>query len=266
MPSDRPAPHVVIVGGYLTMPAFYRQLRQRLLARGAARVSIAPIHWPDWFAVAFAGFGPILLRGARAIREGRREAEAPLLVVGHSAGGIVSRLAMSPEPLDGRQVGVAGDVGCLITLGTPHRLYDTIPGWDHPGLKALRLLDRASPGAWFAPTTNYVTVGSVFVEADQARGPVGLGPVISGIISRVVGRTPGVAGDGMVTSDLTRLDEAGHDELKRALHGTVGSPWYGDDENIDEWWPVALDAWERALAARRSAVGDRPSGQDLSQL
>jgi hypothetical protein len=176
------------------------------------------------------------------------------LVVGHSAGGIVTRLTMSPEPLDGRQVGVADDVGCLVTLGTPHRLYDTIPGWDHPGLRALRLLDEVSPGAWFAPTTNYVTVGSVFVSQGHARELDPLLRGFRGVISRVVGQTPGVGGDGMVTSDLTHLDGARHVELDRALHGTLGSPWYGDDENIDVWWPIAMEAWEHALAARASAV------------
>jgi hypothetical protein len=256
MKSVDQVPHVVLVGGYLTMPAFYWPLRRRLLERGAARVSIAQIYWPDWFGITVAGFGPVLLRGARAIREARGDADAPLLVVGHSAGGIVSRLAMSPEPLDGRVAGVANDIGCLVTLGTPHRLYDTIPGWDHPGLKALRFLDRVSPGAWFAPTTSYVTVGSVFVDSDR-RGPSNpLKQGINGIMRKVVGQTPGVGSDGIVSSDLTRLDGARHVQLERALHGTFGAPWYGNEEPVDRWWPIALEEWNRALVARDRAPVD----------
>jgi hypothetical protein len=30
----------------------------------------------------------------------------------------------------------------------------------------------------------------------------------------------------------------------------VGAPWYGDDIMLDRWWPVALDLWRSALAAR----------------
>ena len=121
MPAANQRPHVVIVGGYLTEPLFYRPMRARLLERGAARVTVAPLHIPDWLAAAFVGFGPSLLRVARAIREARRASDMPLIVVGHSAGGLVARLAMASFPLDGRLGNVAGDVGCLVTLGTPHR-------------------------------------------------------------------------------------------------------------------------------------------------
>ena len=86
-----PQPHVVIMGGYLTEPLFYRHMRARLLERGAARVTVAPLHWPDWLALTLVGFGPVMLRGARAIREARRVSPTPLIVIGHSAGGLVSR-------------------------------------------------------------------------------------------------------------------------------------------------------------------------------
>jgi hypothetical protein len=35
------------------------------------------------------------------------------------------------------------------------------------------------------------------------------------------------------------------------LHGVFGGPWYGDADIIDRWWPVALEAWRGALAARQ---------------
>jgi hypothetical protein len=248
-------PHVVIVGGYLTMPAFYRPMRRRLLDRGAAHVSIARLYLPDWLALGMVGFGPVMLRGARAIREARRTSDAPLIVVGHSAGGIVSRLAMSPEPFDGRQVDVADDVGCLVTLGTPHTLYDTIPGWQHPALKATRFLERVTPGAWFAPTTGYVTVGSsrVLPGGDARTHP--FKRPLNSIMGAIVGQTPGVRGDGMVGNDLSQLAGARHIELPDVLHGTFGGPWYGDGHVIDRWWPVALESWREARAARAREAG-----------
>ncbi len=102
MPLATERPHVVIVGGFLTEPLAYGRMRQRLLDRGAAQVTVTPLHLPDWLAVAFAGMRPATLRTIRTIREARRTSEAPLIVVGHSAGGILSRLAMSPQVLDGR--------------------------------------------------------------------------------------------------------------------------------------------------------------------
>jgi len=230
-------------------------MRARLLERGAARVSLAQLYWPDWLAVTFAGFGPSMLRAARAIRGARRIADAPLIVVGHSAGGTVARLAMSPEPFRGRCANVSSDVGCLVTLGTPHTLYDTIPGWDHPGLQVMRFLERVTPGAYFAPTTGYVTVGSTLVPPGRVPRTNAFKRLISDIMGSIVGATPGVAGDGIVGNDLSQLDGARHVELHDTLHGTLGSPWYGDASVIDRWWPVALDEWHRALAARDSADG-----------
>ena len=94
-PAD--GPHVVIIGGFLTEALSFAPMRDRLLERGAARVTITPLHWPDWLAMGIVGMGPVMLRGARAIRETRRDATAPLIVVGHSAGGLIARLAMAPR-------------------------------------------------------------------------------------------------------------------------------------------------------------------------
>ncbi|MFV2063176.1 MAG: esterase/lipase family protein [Chloroflexota bacterium] len=197
-------PHVII-GGYLTEPLFYRPMRARLLERRAARVSIVPLHWPDWLAMSFAGFGPAMLRGARAIREARRVSPTPLVVIGHSAGGIVARLAMSPELLDGRQIGIADSVGCLVTLGTPHRLYPTISRWRHPGIDATEFLERVVPGARFAPTTGYLTVGSTFVLPDRRARTNPPKQLINRVMRAFVRETPGVRGDGIVDNAVARL-------------------------------------------------------------
>jgi hypothetical protein len=244
-------PHVVIIGGFLTEPLFFEPLRHRLLRRGAARVSIAPVHLPDWLAMSFAGMGPVMLRGALAIRRARRQAPAPLIVVGHSAGGIVARLAMAPVPFEGRQASVADDVGCLVTLGTPYRFDPRIPGWRHAGARAADFLERVTPGTWFAPATAYVSVGSRRVSPSPIRttlAPTALGHVVTRI---AVGQTPGVCGDGLVDEVRSRLPGARHLAFDDVLHGTFGGPWYGDDHVIERWWPVALEAWREALAARR---------------
>jgi hypothetical protein len=238
------------VGGYLTEPLFYVPMRARLLERGAERVTVAPLHLPDWLAAAFVGFGPSLLRAARTIRVARRGADAPLIVVGHSAGGLVARLAMAPFPLDGRLGDVADDVGCLVTLGTPHRVRPHAHWVEHAGQRAIRFLDVVSPGASFAPNTGYVTVGSTAVApraADPAPAPKQL---LNRLLTSFVGPSRNVGGDGIVTEDLTRLDGARHVTLPDALHGTYGGPWYGDGHVVDRWWPIALEEWRRALEAR----------------
>ena len=165
-----PPPHVVIIGGYLTEPLFYRPMRAPPARAGSSS--------GDGRAPPPGGLAGRRVRrlragtpaGRRAIREARCVADAPLIVVGHSAGGIVARLAMSPLPFDGRRAGVADDVGCLVMLGTPHVLRPRDPWRGHTGQRATRFLARTTPGAWFAPSTRYLTVGSTAVPP-RAGGP-----------------------------------------------------------------------------------------------
>ena len=49
---------------------------------------------------------------------------APVLVVGHSAGGLDARLLTSPVPFRGRRLNGAGRIGAIVTLGTPHHVRD----------------------------------------------------------------------------------------------------------------------------------------------
>lgn len=245
-------PHVVIIGGFLTEPVFYGRVHQRLLERGAARVTIAPIHLPDWLAMGFVGMDRVRRRAALTIRRARRESPEPLLVIGHSAGGIVARLAMAPAAIGSTAPSVAGDIGCLVTLGTPHTLQPR--RWQHPGVRATEALARLSPGSAFAPATAYVTVGSTLVPAGAAAPTNPARRGVNVVMGGLVGSTPGHRGDGIVDDGACRLADARHVALPDVLHGTFGGPWYGDAHVIDRWWPVALEAWHGALDAR-SAPG-----------
>lgn len=250
-------PHVVIIGGFLTEPLQYRPMRRRLLAAGAERVTIASVHWPDWAAMGLVGLGPLLLRGARAIREARRSSSDPVLVVGHSLGGIIARLATCEVPLDGRVAGVAADVGCLVTLGTPHAFEPRVR-WRHPAVRAAEHLERYCPDGYFAPATGYLTVGSSFVQPGRRasqRTPIGW---LNGLLRDLVGETEGVGGDGLIDAQRCRLDGVRHIDLDDTLHGTVYGPWYGDTVAIERWWPAALEAWRGALEARNAVSSDRP--------
>ncbi|MEX1295078.1 MAG: hypothetical protein AB1Z67_02795 [Candidatus Limnocylindrales bacterium] len=242
-------PHVVIIGGFLTESLQYRPMRRRLLAAGAERVTVAPVHWPDWAVMGLVGLGPLLLRGARAIREARRASPHPVIVIGHSLGGIIARLATCEVPLDGRVAGVAADVGCLVTLGTPHHFEPRV-GWRHPAVLAAEHLERHCPGGCFAPHTGYLTVGSSFVRPGRRasrRDPV---QRLNRLLRDLVGETAGVGGDGLIDAQRCRLDGVRHVDLDDTLHGTVYGPWYGDTVAIERWWPAALEEWERALATR----------------
>jgi hypothetical protein len=247
-------PHVLIVGGFLTSPPLYRSMRDALLARHVASVSIAPVWTPDWLLAGWVGLGPLMRRtGTAVVRAHRLARGRPLLVIGHSAGGVLARLAMSPEPYRGRRAGVAGAFGALVTLGTPHHPAEP-HGWQNrAGYDATQYLDRTIPGAWFAPRTGYLSVGSRYAEGgrrddpDRRRRRTGrLYAVVGGEATRTGW------GDGLIPEGLVHLEGARQLTLEGVIHGqSMGARWYGSDAVMDSWWPTALDVWRQGLEARR---------------
>ena len=264
------SPSVLNVGGFATVPLNYWPLRRRLLARGAARVDIAPLWTPDWLIAAMLGFGPILRRTGRAIgRTYHSGGRQPIIVVGHSAGGIAARLAMANKPFNGRIANVAEAVGCLVTLGTPHGLARLANRYQHAGHAATAFLDRATPGAYFAPRTSYLSIGA---RTPGAEFP-GLGGVAANeFFSIAVGDETQALGDGIVPFAAVHLEGAEQLTFDDVRHGMIGSPWYGDDALVDRWWPTALRLWRTALAARRpdgggdAAAAPSQAAQSISSI
>jgi hypothetical protein len=242
-------PNVLIVGGFMTIPPNYWPLRRRLLKRGAGRVDIAQLWPPDWTIAGVLGFGPLMRRTGKAIaatyRAGGRR---PIIVIGHSGGGIAARLAMSSEPFHGRHAAVAEAVGCLVTLGTPHGLAQLPNRYRHAGHEAAAFLDRTTPGAYFAPRTSYLTVGSSYREAAY---PGLAGRLAGEVFSMVVGSdTADPAGDGIVPSAASHLPGAEQLTYDDVRHGHLGSDWYGAEKMVDRWWTPAVQLWRAALEAR----------------
>ncbi len=244
-------PSVLIVGGYATVPLNYWPLRARLLRRGVARVDIAPLWTPDWLLAAFLGFGGVMRRTGHAIANTYRAAgRSPIIVVGHSAGGIAARLAMADQPFNGRIADVHAAVGCLVTLGTPHGLIQLHNRYMHAGHAATAFLERVNPGAYFAPRTAYVSVGG---RTPGAEFPGIIGTLADEAFSVAVGDETQGLGDGIVPYQAVHLDGAEQLTYADVRHGMVGAPWYGDDELLDRWWPTAFEAWQKALKARSEA-------------
>jgi hypothetical protein len=261
---DRPEsvpPTVLILGGFLTAPPMYRRMVQRLEDRAAAGVVVADVWTPDWLLAGWRGIGPICTRSAKALRDAvRLSAEvssgAPLLVVGHSAGGITGRLLTAPEPIPGRRFGAARWIGAIVTLGTPHRLSSAEGIGTRVNEVGSSIAEAAVPGAFFAPQVGYVSVTSRAIRGD----PEGTGRerVAHLLYRSVIGRAavPGTEGDGLVPVVATALEGSREVVLDGAIHGPgSGGPWYGSDDALDVWWPIALEAWRSALEHKARAVG-----------
>lgn len=261
-------PSVLIIGGFATAPPNYWPFRRRLAERDVTRVDIAPLWPPDWAIGAMLGLGLVLRRtGAAIARTYHEGGRRPIIVVAHSGGGIAARLAMSHVPYHGTVAGVAQAVGCLVTLGTPHRLDELANRYHHAGHDAIEFLNRETPGAFFAPRTQYLSVGSAFPQA--AFGGL-VGRLADEVFSMVVGTETQTLGDGIVPATVVHLPGAEQITLDDVRHGMIGAPWYGDEGIIDRWWPTALRLWGEALEARanerKAAPGARNGAAEAPPL
>jgi pimeloyl-ACP methyl ester carboxylesterase len=254
--SDTIRPTVLVLGGFLTAPPMYERFVERLRARGAAGVVVASVWTPDWLLFSARGPGAIATRSGKALLEaGRLAAQvsdgAPVLVVGHSAGGLIARLLTAAEPLPGKRFGAAQRIGAIATLGTPHVMSQGEGIGRHLNMMVSAIAEEAAPGAFHSPKIGYVTVASRAVRGDPAG--TGRERVAYLLYRSVMGlaAVPGIEGDGQVPVVSTMLSGARQIVLDDTVHGpSAGAPWYGTDRPMDLWWPAALQAWRDALAYR----------------
>jgi len=250
-----PAPVVLVLGGFITSPPMYRKLERDLRERGAADVVVAPVWTMDWLIAAARGLGPIVTRSGRALLEASARSEAsslgaPVLVVGHSAGGVSARILTSPVPFAGRGTNAAGRIGALVTLGTPHVVAVPAPGRPRMGAENASFANTHVPGPFFAPTTVYLAVGSrrsigrrdgTLAERRTWRSYA----AISGA------EDPVIEGDGLIPLPSALLPGAPTLVFDDAAHGQgAGRDWYGSPRFLDLWWPRAVETWQSALRAR----------------
>ena len=259
--ADRPpAPTVLVLGGFITSPLVYRPFAHRLLERGVADVLVGGVWTPDWLLAAKRGLGPIVTRSGRALlaassRSAAVGPGAPVLVIGHSAGGMSARLLTSPVPFAGRRLNASGRVGALITLGTPHVVTSGGEMGNRAGAEAAAFANREVPGPHFAPHVGYLAVASTAVigRRDGGRSERRDWAMYQRLLP-----DPDISvveGDGLIPLGSAILPGAPSLVLDDAHHGQwPGRDWYGSDGPMDRWWPVALETWHAALRARAGAT------------
>ncbi len=263
-----PAPVVLVLGGFLTSPPIYRAFDRALRDRGAAHVVVGNVWSMDWLLAAFRGLGPIVTRSGRALLEASRRSEslaggAPVLVIGHSAGGMSARLLTSPVPFRGRRLNASGRIGAIVTLGTPHAV-PIAPGMrNRSGFEAATFANHEVPAATFSPTTGYLSIASRRVVGRDHGTP---GERRTWLVYRALTPdrpAPVIEGDGLVPVADALLPGATQLVLDDAAHGQgLGRDWYGSARFLDRWWPIAVETWQAALRARAASVSSaRPDSR-----
>lgn len=225
---------VVILGGFLSSPAAYKGLCQGLRALTGRPVTIARVQVHDWpLTVSTFGWARLLDKLDTVVRSAAKEsATGRVTLVGHSVGGVLARLYLSPERFLGRTYAGLRWVDHLITLGSPHHNRG---GWRRGG-RLSRWVEARYPGAWFAPQVRYTCVAGRWLQGDRAG--TGLQRWAFDVY-REIGGDGNVWGDGLIPVEAAWLDGALAVLLEGTSHFSIlGTPWYGSQETIRLWWQV----------------------------
>jgi pimeloyl-ACP methyl ester carboxylesterase len=233
--ADRQAFPIVILGGAFSWPGIYAGMRRTLAECAGVPVSVVPAHPIDWaLAVSERGWLRILRKLDQEIRRVTADtAGARVVLVGHSAGGVVGRLYLSPEPFRGERFCGLERVAHLITLGSPNT--------NQRVGRTRRWVDARYPGACFSPAVRYTSVAGRRLEG-RRHGTAGQRAAYS--VYRKLSGDGAAWGDGLVPVDVALLPGAGAVVLDGVGHGPVlNRPWYGSTDTVRTWW-VKADAEE----------------------
>jgi pimeloyl-ACP methyl ester carboxylesterase len=228
---------IVIIGGFLSYAWVYRIMQQELSTWTGRPVSIADIPGHDWLlAVNSLGWARLLAGLDRAVQRAARSAPGEkITLIGHSAGGVLARLYLSPEPFLGRSYRGLERINHLITLGSPHY---SLGSWQRGG-QLSRFVEKRCPGAYFQSDVRYSSFAGKFLRGDRAGSAserwaykrykeiCGLGDIW---------------GDGLIPIQSASLKGSEQVILDGVSHYSVfGEPWYGSSLAIRKWWHRAED-------------------------
>lgn len=218
---------VVVLGGFLSSPGFYHEMCGAIQKLRNCAVETADVwiwHWAA--AVSARGWSRILDRLHETVL--RMSSDSPtgkVVLVGHSAGGVIGRLYLSDQPfLESTYAGLER-VTTLITLGSPHR---------NPERARLRReVERRLPGAFFAPRVRYVAVAGRAISGEP--GGKSSERRAGWCYRHLIGHGE-VWGDGLVPVEAALLEGADEVVLVGVHHAPVfGTPWYGSPEIVEQW-------------------------------
>ena len=223
---------IVIMGGILSFPRVYSRMRDALEQFTGLPVGIVDAHSYDWTSSTVPSGWPYLLRKLdRTVRQMLTlSTTGKVTLVAHSAGGLVARLYLSPEPFKGRAYRGLDHVDHLITLSSPHYYQRRnihsgwLPGW----------LEERYPDAYFAPQVSYASVAGKLIHGDS-HGSLRERHAYA-IYKELIG-DGGVWGDGLVPVASALLPGSQQLILDGVSHyAGFGGPWYGEAEVIPRWW------------------------------
>lgn len=218
----------VVIGGFLSSEKTYQRMRRSLQEISGQKVWVVPLTVYAWFgSISLAGWIRILDKIEDAVIRAVRESNTgKVTLIGHSSGGILGRLFLSPEPLRGHAYNGLEHVNSLITLGSPH--------YNHKGATLRKWVEKKYPGSYFEPKVQYISVAGKSILGNRK------GSLMERLVYffyKTLCGNGAVWGDGLVPVPSALLHGSRHiivDDIRhysRAKH-----PWYGSDKAVWTWW------------------------------
>jgi len=222
---------IVIFGGFMSFASLYEEMRDELASITRQPVAIVQTFGHDWLpSVTPLGWTRLLRKLDRAMCSAvSHSTTGKVTLIGHSMGGVLSRLFLSPRPFMGQVYHGADYVDLLITLGSPHHNQ---AGLARGGVMS-RWVERHYPGAFFAPRVEYVSVAGKAIRGDLAG--TGRERWVYRNHKNMCGRGD-TWGDGIVPVESALLRGSRQIVLDRVCHFSgFGARWYGDRDVIPLW-------------------------------
>lgn len=227
-----PGSAVVILGGFLSPGVLYTSMSEALRSSSGLPVWVVATQTYDWLpAITKLGWARILDKLDRTVQKAvQASSNGRVILVGHSAGGVLARLYLSPEPFLGRRYNGMQLVQQLITLGSPH----INQGGLQRGGNMSRWIQRHVPDAAFAPQVRYISLAGKYIQGRPH------GTLAERMAARVYKEICGDAtawGDGLIPLQAALLPGSEQVVLEGVSHYALfGEPWYGSESALPAWW------------------------------
>ncbi len=225
---------IVLIGGFGSHWSDYRFAARALANISGRRVFIAGITRVTWMLAGLTDYSMLVDRAHTAINHALKQTGARrVILVGHSAGGIVGRAYLGDQTVKPYQRSYCGyeRVSCLYMVGSPLRATREAP---RLGMRAAAWVDETYPGAYYAPQVKYLNVRSRHIEG-KVNGALRQREAYYNY--RFISGNGAQWGDGVVPLSLSELDGAATLELEGVGHSPGWGKWFfGDASVIRAWW------------------------------
>jgi pimeloyl-ACP methyl ester carboxylesterase len=219
---------VVILGGLFSAPGLYLEMKTTLHELTGQPVFIVDVQPWEWFlAVSKTGWSRILIKLDKMVRRALEQSNTgKVTIVGHSAGGVISRLYLSPKPFQKRAYHGLDYVDQIITLGSPH--------YNKKGAFLRRWVEEKYPGAYFYPEVKYFSIAGKSLFGNPHGSPQVR--VRYSIYKYLTGNGK-EWGDGVVPLASALLNGSMMIILEGVKHYSfTDEDWYGKSGVVKKWW------------------------------